>query len=147
MSEFRARLPELLAKAWAGERLVVVHKPGNQGKVRRFVVCREEEMAEPLVFEPGDRVTWSSQAWGTTKEKRGTVVFFIPPWRDPKAIWESLNPGKKFIAGQVDNRNSSIPRYLVLVDRFNAKGKPLKSVHYAPRATALQELKDEARIS
>jgi hypothetical protein len=41
MSEFRARLPELLAKAWAGERLVVVHRPGN-GKVRRFVICREK---------------------------------------------------------------------------------------------------------
>jgi hypothetical protein len=46
MSEFRRRLPELLAKAWAGERLVVVHRPGNQGKERRFVICREEEMAE-----------------------------------------------------------------------------------------------------
>ena len=46
MSEFRARIPELLAKAWAGERLVVVHRPGNQGKVRRFLICREEEMAE-----------------------------------------------------------------------------------------------------
>jgi hypothetical protein len=43
MSEFRARLPELLAKAWAGERLVVVHRPGNQGKERRFVICREEK--------------------------------------------------------------------------------------------------------
>jgi len=43
MSEFRRRLPELLAKAWAGERLVVVHRPGNQGEQRRFVVCREEE--------------------------------------------------------------------------------------------------------
>jgi hypothetical protein len=43
MSEFRRRLPELLAKAWAGERLVVVHRPGNQGRVRKFVICREEE--------------------------------------------------------------------------------------------------------
>jgi hypothetical protein len=43
MSEFRRRLPELLAKAWAGELLVVVHRPGNQGKVRRFVICREEK--------------------------------------------------------------------------------------------------------
>jgi hypothetical protein len=43
MSEFRRRLPELLAKAWAGERLVVVHRPGNQGKVRKFLICREEE--------------------------------------------------------------------------------------------------------
>ena len=45
MSKFRARLPELLAKAWAGERLVVVHRPGNR-EARRFLICREEEMAE-----------------------------------------------------------------------------------------------------
>lgn len=44
MSEFRARLSELLAKAWTGERLVVVHRPGN-GKARRFLICREEENA------------------------------------------------------------------------------------------------------
>ena len=48
MSEFRRRLPELLAKVWAGERLVVVHRPGNQGKERRFVICREEKEMNDL---------------------------------------------------------------------------------------------------
>ena len=49
MSEFRARLPELLAKAWSGGRLVVVHRPGNQGKARRFVICREGKVQHPTI--------------------------------------------------------------------------------------------------
>jgi len=48
MSEFRRRIPELLAKAWAGERLVVVHRPGN-GKARRFVICREGKVQHPTI--------------------------------------------------------------------------------------------------
>lgn len=45
MSEFRRRLPELLAKAWAGERIVISHRPRGQGLWRLFLLVpiKEEE--------------------------------------------------------------------------------------------------------
>jgi len=149
MSEFRRRIPELLAKAWAGERLVVVHRPGN-GKARRFVICREEEMAKmakTLVFKPGDRVTWSSQAWGTKSEKRGTIVGFVPKLKSLVDVWNNAFPGQPFVKGKCDLLRSSVDRYLVLVDRgINPRtGKQLKPTAYAPRATVVQELKDDTK--
>lgn len=44
MSEFRCNMPKLLAQAWAGKELVILHRPNHQGKVRRFVIKREEIM-------------------------------------------------------------------------------------------------------
>lgn len=33
----------------------------------------------------GEQVRWTSQSWGYFREKHGTVVAIVPPYRDPRA--------------------------------------------------------------
>lgn len=37
-------------------------------------------------FQVGDTVTWTSQAWGSTKKKTGTVVIVVPAGVPPHML-------------------------------------------------------------
>lgn len=43
-----------------------------------------EDVKEDLSMKVGDEVTWTSQAGGYTRTKRGTIVAVVPARRDPR---------------------------------------------------------------
>jgi hypothetical protein len=97
---------------------------------------------EKTKFQQGDRVHWTSSSAGTTSEKRGTIVGFVPKSESLVDVWNKAFPGQPFVKGKCDYLWSTVDRYLVLVDRgISPKtGKPLKPTAYAPRASVVQEL-------
>ena len=87
------------------------------------------------MFKIGDSATWISQANGCTKEKRGTVVFVIPPHVTPYRAVSDLR--EKFNAAAVDARTLSRDHesYLVAVPA-KKNGKPRL---YWPRVSSLSK--------
>ena len=92
------------------------------------------------ILEAGTIVTWTSTSQGSTTTKKGEVVGFVPG----KSSLLKLFPWTKELASSQDkisNRVSLGDRYLIRVDRTSKSGKPLQPLYYAPRASAVQEVK------
>lgn len=89
-------------------------------------------------FKKGDRVQWTSQAGGVSKQKIGTVVGHVPPKMSIVEVWNEAFPGEIFVRGHCGSLRSSVPRYLVLVDR------PKKPALYSPLASSLALLTEES---
>lgn len=85
-----------------------------------------------MKFEIGDKVTWESQAQGTTTQKQGTVVKVIPPEGGP---------------GFSDYNGTHIPHYGGGLGRDHesylievpAKGKGRPHLYW-PRVSALRKV-------
>lgn len=90
-----------------------------------------------MEFKQGDRVQWTSQAGGVSKQKIGTVVGHVPPKMSIVDVWNEAFPDEAFVRGCCGSFRSLLPRYLVLVDR------PKKPVLYSPLASSLALLTTE----
>lgn len=101
----------------------------------------------PLKFAPKDTVTWTSQAQGTHKEKKGIVVCVLE-----KNV--SIDSAMKRHAGKVLSLDalaavsskpkgqsvSLVDRYLVAVARIGKTGKPTGAIDlYTPTVDMLHK--------
>lgn len=81
-------------------------------------------------FSPGDEVRWFSQAGGYWKEKRGTVVAYLPPG-EAASEFVDRSEWSKITGGWT----STIERYLVRVQTGKAAYR-----YYTPRASVLERV-------
>jgi len=65
-------------------------------------------------FKVGDSVTWTSQAAGIAKEKRGTVLAILPGMKDAYEALKELGIEEKNVNVHAGNR-SQFGRYLIEV--------------------------------
>ncbi|MVP00378.1 hypothetical protein [Paenibacillus lutrae] len=85
----------------------------------------------------GDKVKWTSQSNGRTKEKRGTVHAVVAP--DVNAVTSLLKTGISRTQIKYDAWYSPKLRYIIAVPRG---GKSVLMDYYCPRPAAL-ELEDK----
>lgn len=88
------------------------------------------------MYNPQTTVTWQSSSQGSTTEKTGVIVRFIPPFQQPIKLdpWlAELRPSQLKFNPEESSKNE---RYLVKIIVSNRVGT--KDVYYAPRANALE---------
>jgi hypothetical protein len=82
------------------------------------------------------KVTWSSSSQGSTIEKTGVIVRFLPPYNSPIKLepWlAQLKPSELKFNPSESSKNE---RYLVKVP-LSLKRGGTKDVYYAPKASVL----------
>lgn len=86
-----------------------------------------------MEFKPGDKVTWTSQATGSSKTKTGILLGIVEPEQDAYK-YVPLSIRKNRIKGQ---NHSSIVRAAVEVPR---SGQGIGSDYYFPRLSAIKKV-------
>ncbi|MEY9096326.1 hypothetical protein [Paenibacillus sp. RC84] len=90
-------------------------------------------------FKVGDKVKWTSQAGGSTKEKRGTVYAVLTPNANAlRQLPVDMRPAQR----KFDTHYTPYVRYIVAVPRG---GKSVLTDYYCPRPAAL-EIDDSAHM-
>ncbi|MFS0837245.1 hypothetical protein [Paenibacillus sp. 1P03SA] len=83
-------------------------------------------------FKVGDKVKWTSQSYGVTKEKRGTVHAVIKPNENAMSyLPREMKPSQR----KFDTYWTVYTRYIVAVPRG---GKSVLTDYYCPRPPALE---------
>jgi hypothetical protein len=88
------------------------------------------------MYSPETTVTWQSSSQGSTIEKTGVIIRFLPPYNSPIELESWLADLKPSELKFNPSESSKNERYLVKVSLTLKRGGT-KDVYYAPKASVL----------